>query len=164
MAADPAGTVTVAAEPFEKDDVQAMLDAMADELDARYGEGDPGYRTEVDATELAPPGGAFLVARLDGRAVGCGAVRVSSVAGVAEVKRMYVRPELRGRGISRLLLAALEQAARDLGYRAVRLETGDPQHEAVALYESSGYRRIPPYGRYADSAVTRCYEKPLGRP
>jgi GNAT superfamily N-acetyltransferase len=162
--------VVIAPEPFDGPDATALLDAMAEELTERYGGEDPDYRTEVSGRELDPPTGTFLVARRDGEAVACGAVRrwvphvdgVDQDPAVAEVKRMYVRPDARGRGLSRLLLAALEEAARDLGYAVVRLETGGPQHEAVALYESSGYRRIPAYGRYAASPLTMCFEKALG--
>jgi GNAT superfamily N-acetyltransferase len=75
---------------------------------------------------------------------------------------MYVAPAARGRGISRRLLAALEDAAARLGYRAIVLETGIRQQEAMALYESSGYTAIPNYGAYRESSLSRCYTKPLG--
>lgn len=153
--------LAVGPEPFDGPDVQALLDALADELDERYGGDDPTYRTEVSAAQFSPPGGRFLVGRVGGEAVACGGVRRLE-PGVGEIKRMYVRPDHRGRGLSRPLLAALEDAARDLGYATVRLETGEPQHEAVGLYESSGYHRIRPYGRYAWSPVNLCFEKAVG--
>lgn len=161
--------VTIAPEPFDGPEVAALLDAMADELNERYGDDDPEYRAEVTADQLVPPEGTFLVARRDGEVVAFGAVRRWSphAAGAGpgpragELKRMYVRPADRGRGLSRLLLTALEDAARDLGYTTVRLETGVPQHEAVRLYETSGYRRTAPYGRYAGSPLNVCFEKDL---
>jgi putative acetyltransferase len=74
---------------------------------------------------------------------------------------MYVAPESRGRGLSRALLAALEQEARGLGYSAVRLETGALQPEAIALYSSAGFEAIPCYGPYVDDPRSRCFEKTL---
>ena len=82
-------------------------------------------------------------------------------ADVGEVKRMYVEPAVRGRGLSKLLLSALEDAARRMGYIALRLETGDRQSEAVRLYESAGYRRIEPFGIYLHSPRSICFEKRL---
>jgi putative acetyltransferase len=105
----------------------------------------------------------FLVARdVAGKALGCGALRHLE-PGAAELKRMYVRPEARGRGLGRALLDALEAEARRLGIRVLRLETGFKQHEAVGLYERAGYRRIPCFGAYADGAVSICYEKEMER-
>lgn len=150
--------VEIGPEPFDGPDVQALIDAMTEELNERYGGDDPEYRTEVSVAQLSPPGGRFLVGRAGGEAVACGGVR-RLAPGVGELKRMYVRPDHRGRGLSRLLLAALEDAARDLGYATLRLETGEPQPEAVGLYRSSGYHAIEPYGRYAGSPVNLCFEK-----
>jgi GNAT superfamily N-acetyltransferase len=74
---------------------------------------------------------------------------------------MYVMPERRGTGLSRRMLGALEDEARGLGFRRVRLETGVYQHEALALYRSSGFEGIPRYGPYADDELSVCFEKPL---
>ena len=83
--------------------------------------------------------------------MGCGGVRILK-PGVAEIKRMYVVPEARGRGVARALLAALEDAARDLGYDRVRLDTGPRQLAAEHLYRSAGYEEIPDYnGNYMAS-------------
>jgi GNAT superfamily N-acetyltransferase len=81
-----------------------------------------------------------------------------------EVKRLYVLPPARGRGLSRELMAAAELSAADAGYRALQLETGLRQPEAVALYERSGYHRVPPYGHYRDSPQSVCFRKSLPRP
>ena len=103
----------------------------------------------------------FLVLRDDdGTAIGCGGIaRFDETRG--EVKRMYVVPGARGRGLGRALLDELESAARRLGYTSVVLETGDRQAQAVGLYESSGYVRIPCYPPYDSRSLSRCYEKRL---
>jgi GNAT superfamily N-acetyltransferase len=123
-----------------------VADAMAD-LAVRYGAN--GDDTPVNPAEFDPPDGAFMVAYLDGRPVGCGGWRSHRGADeVAEVKRMYTVPEARGRGIARAVLGAVEESARRSGRKRVILETGQRQPEAIALYEASGYERIPPFGYY----------------
>jgi GNAT superfamily N-acetyltransferase len=93
-----------------------------------------------------------------GRAVGCFAVRVIG-PGVAELKRMYVRPEARGSGLGRVLLAAAEERARELGCGTVRLDTAAPLTAALRLYRARGYRDIP---RYNDNpSATHWLEKRL---
>ena len=140
------------------DAAPSLIAAAVAELAERYdGAEDP----PVDPDELTPPRGAFLLAELDGEAVGCGGVRVLG-PGVAEIKRMYVVPEARGKGVGRALLAGLEGAATELGCTALRLETGLRQPEAIGLYEASGYRQIPRYGRWADSPLSVCFEKRVG--
>jgi GNAT superfamily N-acetyltransferase len=123
------------------------------------GEGDIGPTRE--AAMFEPPDGVFIVIRDDrGRAVGCGGVaRFDDRRG--ELKRMYVVPELRGRGLGRLLLEDLEAGARRLGFRSLVLETGDRQHEALGLYESFGYERIPCYPPYDSRSLSLCFEKRL---
>jgi GNAT superfamily N-acetyltransferase len=92
--------------------------------------------------------------------VSCGGV-CRYDAEIAEIRRMYVVPEQRGAGLSRLTLAALEDVARDLGYIRVLVETGVHQHEALALYRSSGFQEIPRYGPYVEDELSVCFEKPL---
>jgi GNAT superfamily N-acetyltransferase len=94
--------------------------------------------------DLAPPHGAFLVARLDGEPVGCGAVRLLDAA-TAEIKRMWISPAARGRGVARRLLGDLEGVAGALGCTVVRLDTSAHLTEAIGLYRSSGYVDIPAY-------------------
>ncbi len=101
---------------------------------------------------------AFVIAKIDERAVGCGALR-SITPEIAEIKRMFVRSNLRGRGISRQILKKLELTAHDLGYKKIWLETGGRQPEAIGLYESSGYHRIPCYGEYSNDPHSVCFEK-----
>jgi GNAT superfamily N-acetyltransferase len=81
--------------------------------------------------------------------------------GRAELKRMYVRPATRGRGISKAVLKALEDHATTLNATSLVLETGDRQDAALGLYERSGYSRIRCFGAYADSPSSICLEKPL---
>jgi GNAT superfamily N-acetyltransferase len=95
-------------------------------------------------SELRPPGGAYVVGYEGAEVVAGGGVRHLS-EGVGEIKRMYVRPEARSRGLARVLLVALEDEARSLGYRAVRLDTGPKQVHALALYRSAGYIDVDPY-------------------
>ena len=94
--------------------------------------------------ELRGPGGAYLVGYDGAEAVAGGGLRRLDDE-VAEIKRMFVRPAARSRGVARALLEALEQTARDLGYERVRLDTGPKQVHGLALYRSAGYMDVPPY-------------------
>jgi GNAT superfamily N-acetyltransferase len=132
----------------------AELDA---ELARRY---DDDAAIDASPAEFTPPTGRFVVALADGRPVACGGFRRLTPT-VAELKRMYVRPPERGRGLGRRLLADLEHAAREAGYAELWLETGTAQPEAMALYASAGYRLIPNFGQFADSPMSRCYAKSL---
>src|SRR5262249_20229100 len=100
---------------------------------------------------------AFFVTRVDDQAAGCGGVQFFGDE-YAEVKRMYVRPAFRGRGLGRLMLDRLSEHAREHGHTILRLETGIHQIESIALYEHYGFTRIPPFGKYWDDPVSRCYE------
>ncbi len=124
----------------------------------------PEPKGEVDDLqlhELEAPDGMFVVVYDEsGTALGCGGIR-RHADGVGEIKRMWVPPAHRGRGVSRVVLAALEDGARALGFERLVLETGIRQPEALALYESSGFTLIPNYGFFADSPLSRCYEKSL---
>lgn len=132
-------------------DLAGLLDAALAELVTKYGaEGRSAVRARA----------RYLVAYVGDRAAGCGVVQpLGEEAG--EIKRMYVAPEFRGQGIARKLLAALEDLALHLGYRSLYLATGDRQPEAIALYESSGYTPVEPYGKYAGQPLTRCYRKAM---
>jgi GNAT superfamily N-acetyltransferase len=142
--------------------VQALDERVQAEYVVRYGGPD---QTEMDASEFDPPAGVFLVGWADGVAVACGGFRAHGTDGAeavdAEVKRMFVPPEHRGNGYARLLLTALEDAARAAGYPRLILETGGAQPEAIALYASSGYVPIPGFGYYRDSPHNRCFAKLL---
>jgi len=122
------------------------------ELGERFEEGfDAGRSIPADAEDLRPPRGIFLVARLDGRPVGCGAVKVTE-PGTGSIKRMWVSPEMRGTGVGRRLLLALEKEAAGLGIGLLRLETNRSLHEAQALYRRNGYREVAAFNDdpYAD--------------
>jgi GNAT superfamily N-acetyltransferase len=136
-----------------------LLQRYYQELDARLPGGFDLQRTvAVSEAELVAPHGAFLVVNLAGSPVGCGAVRKLDKTS-AEIKRMWIDPAARGRGVGRCLLAALEEAARTLGCHTVRLDTSADLGEAMALYRSAGYRDIPPYN---DNAyATSWFEKEL---
>jgi ribosomal protein S18 acetylase RimI-like enzyme len=101
-----------------------------------------------------------MVVTVDGRAVACGAWQPLE-PGVAELKRMYVRPAYRGRGIARQLVVALEEEAFAAGRPVLRLETGTYLTRAIALYRSAGYRPIPVYGEYVGNPYSVCFEKRL---
>jgi GNAT superfamily N-acetyltransferase len=123
--------------------VQELTDAQQTELRARYG-GDSEPGVKPSAADVAV---VLIVRDDDGTPVGCGALRPLGPDS-AEVKRMYVVPQARGRGLSTLLLAGLEAAALDRGWTTLRLETGPEQPEAVALYTGAGYRPIGAFGHY----------------
>lgn len=131
----------------------------------RYGEGDV---TPVDAAHFAPPHGLYLIAYdPDGTPVASGGWRSQEggeegyADGDAEVKRMFVVRTARGRGLARLMLAALEDSARAAGRRRIVMETGTKQPEAIALYTSSGYEPIPRFGVYRFDEDSRCFGKAL---
>lgn len=136
-----------------------LIAELSAELSARYGDDGSG---RFDPADVEVERAAFVVARLDGEPVGCGALRPMDEQ-AAEVKRMYVRSSARGQGISKKILQKLEDLARDFGYQIVRLETGYKQPEAIHLYEKSGYRRIDNYGPYIGSEYNLCFEKSLGQ-
>lgn len=135
----------------------ALIEAVQQVYVARYGGRDA---TPVEPTEFAPPRGLFLVGRLAGEPIACGGWRVVE-PGLAELKRMYVASGFRGRGLSRILLAALEDSARSAGVTRLRLETGHRQPEAIRLYETSGYSRIDKFGVYRHDPGSTCYGKSL---
>lgn len=134
-----------------------LLAEVQQEYMIRYGGIDA---TPIMPGEFAPPGGAFLVACLGDRLIGCAGLRRHD-AGTVELKRMYVRSGHRRRGHGRALLHAVEARARALGYRRIILETGTAQPEASALYTEEGYRRIRGFGIHRDSPMSRCFAKRL---
>jgi len=146
-------------------DVATLVADVQAEYTVRYGEPDG---TPLRDDMFDPPQGAFFVGRLDGRPVAMGGWRLRSDLQpfgrpvlAAEIKRMYVAPHARRRGLARRVLAHLESTARATGAGAMVLETGTEQPEAIALYESSGYRLVEKFGHYTWSPMARCFGKPL---
>jgi ribosomal protein S18 acetylase RimI-like enzyme len=161
MGSPPPWTFT--AEPFDSPDAVALWAAYYTEVSDRWYLLNHRRRTDpaelereiaaVSWSELTPPTGQLIVARYDGEAAGCGGVRMIKGAEGAErldvrtgeLKRVYLRPEARGRGGARRLLAAIEEAARALGAERLVLDTREDLVEARALYARCGYTEIPPY-------------------
>ena len=144
-------------------DALRLIAEVQAEYVVRYGGPD---QTPLDPLMFEPPAGSFYVGYLDGVPVATGAWRRSGVealgsAATVEVKRMYVVPAARGRGLGRLMLACLEESAAAHGADVVVLETGLRQPEAIALYESAGYVPVPAFGYYRDVPLSRCYGRRL---
>jgi GNAT superfamily N-acetyltransferase len=138
-------------------DALALLAAAAREVRALYA---PEPDTAPPGNAPTPPRGVYLLAWIDGVAVGSGALRPLD-ATTAELRRLYVAPGARRAGVARAMLAELEQRARGFGYATLQLETGNRQHAALALYAACGWRRIAPFGPYCDDPTSVCFEKPL---
>jgi GNAT superfamily N-acetyltransferase len=124
-------------------ELMAELNALFDEQYRHRGRAvRPGSVTTPD--EMVPPAGAFLVGYDGGRAVAIGGLRDLG-GGICEIKRMYVAPEARSRGVGRALLDALEQAGRARGYARVRLDAGPEQQHSKVLFAATGYAEIAKY-------------------
>jgi putative acetyltransferase len=135
-----------------------LMRELSAEIALRYSDlGDDGSGSFSPSDALAPRS-AFVVARLGGQPVGCGALRPMDSES-AEIKRMFVAAKARRLGIGRRILVELERLAGECGYRVMRLETGNRQPEAIALYEGYGFCRIPPFGKYVGNPVSTCFEK-----
>ena len=146
------------------DDVAVLLvRAQWAELSARYGEPEPEPESIRNPGAFRAPTGAFLGLDIAGEAAGCGGLcrcgDNNDDDATAELKAVYVAPLHRGHGYGRLIVQALETRAARLGYRAVRLETGDAQPEAIALYQSLGYSQIDRFGIYRDLPRSLCFER-----
>ena len=131
-----------------------MLD---EDLQIRDGDAHPFYAqfNKIDKIRYV------VVAYENGQAVGCGAIKEYE-KGVAEVKRMFVKPEWRGRGIAKRILSELEGWANELSFSECILETGKNQPEAIGLYQKSGYQKIPNYGQYEGIQLSVCMRKSIG--
>ena len=133
-----------ATDPADPDARWCLAQYMA-ELDRRFAAGfDPARSLPLDRDEMVPPVGMFVVARLRGAPVGCGAFKRQD-DGSAYLKRMWVAPAARGLGVGRRLLADLESRARAAGATTAVLETNGTLAEAIALYRSAGYTEVPPF-------------------
>jgi putative acetyltransferase len=141
-------------------DAALLIEHLSMELGSRYGDDGAGA---FDPRDVQIPRAAFVIAYADDHPVGCGALKPFGLEtpAIAEIKRMFVEPDMRGQGLSRLILARLEQISLEFGYDTIRLETGLKQPEAIGLYERSGYCRIPCYGHYAQRPLSVCFEKQI---
>lgn len=140
-----------------------LITALNSELMAVFPEAGATHFS-LHGEQVADGQGAFLIAYLDHLAVGCGALRRLDEE-TAELKRMYVDPSVRGRGVGRALLDALEREARVLGVTRIILETGTRLVPAIKMYEAMGYVRIPLFGEYLSSPETSlCFGKSLTSP
>ncbi|MFF7240480.1 GNAT family N-acetyltransferase [Streptomyces collinus] len=151
---------------FDHPDAVKLNDEVQAEYHLRYGDG--GDATSLDATDFDPPRGAYLIVydELD-RPVATGGWRSQddngegNADGDAELKRMFVVSQMRGRGLARRVLAALEEDARAAGRLRMVLETGTKQPEAIALYTSCGYEPCEKFDYYRHYEDSRCYAKAL---
>ncbi|WP_189131830.1 GNAT family N-acetyltransferase [Wenjunlia tyrosinilytica] len=149
---------------YDHPDAVALTALVQREYEERYGGGDA---TSMEVGQFAPPRGLFLVGYADGAAVAMGGWRAQVRSpegysdGDAEVKRMYVSPDARGRGHARRILAALEDSARSAGRERMVLETGLKQPEAISLYRSCGYTDVSKFGLYRDEPLSVCLGKAL---
>jgi GNAT superfamily N-acetyltransferase len=150
---------------YDAPDAMKLNDLVQQEYIRRYGESDV---TPMDAAHFEPPQGLYLlVYDPAGTAVASGGWRAKDESpegfsdGDAEIKRMFVVPEARGRGLARALLAELEATAAATGRTRMVLETGLKQPEAIALYESSGYLPMPKFGVYRYDELSICMAKGL---
>ncbi|WAU85534.1 GNAT family N-acetyltransferase [Streptomyces sp. Qhu-G9] len=151
---------------FDHPDAVKLNDQVQAEYAVRYG--DEGDVTPLDASMFEPPFGLYLIAYdPEGRPVATGGWRTQDENdegysdGDAELKRMYVVDEVRGNGLARRILAALEDDARAAGRTRMVLETGNKQPEAIALYASSGYEPCVKFGHYRFHEDSRCFAKLL---
>jgi putative acetyltransferase len=149
-------TVMLCFESPNNGDAQRLIRQLDEDLIRRY----PALPAPhgLLSQDLVDPSFTFVIARIDGIAVGCGALRRLR-PDMGEIKRMFVVPEFRGRGIARRILEALESRARELRYVSVCLETGCGQPEAIGLYKSAGYYPIAAFGEYVGDPFSVCFQK-----
>lgn len=149
------------------DDPRAAVlrDSLDDEMQVRYTgrhDDDPGFAAKAAiAFAVHPEAVVATLLAVDESGVALGHAAVRDLDGRLEVKRVIVHPSARGRGVARALMAASEQVARERGADSLILQTGDRQPDAVALYESLGYRPIPVYEPYLPITNSLCFEKQL---
>lgn len=134
----------------------ALIRLLDSELKDRYG----ALQSEYDHFNVIEPNNTVVIAYSGNRAVGCGCFKAFDEFSV-EIKRMFVKPAYRKKGLARKILSDLEKWAAESGFSAAVLETGKNQPEAIAMYESSGYLRIPNFGQYAGMPNSVCMKKRL---
>lgn len=150
--------ITITQERPDTAEAIALIDELEDLLASFY---PPESRHGYNVEKLIAQGVAFFVLRDDGVAAACGGVQLFD-ADYGELKRMFVRPQFRGRGFARRILDQLAAYARERGVGVLRLETGVHQHEAIGLYASWGFGRIGPFGDYTDDPLSVYMERRIG--
>jgi GNAT superfamily N-acetyltransferase len=145
-------------EPFDTPESTALVSDYVAEIKAMYPEWTPDVPPRMDAGDVEPPDGRWLIAYRDGHAVGCAGLKRLDER-TAEIKRIYVEPEARGAGVARALITGLEAAAREAGYDTIRLDTGAKQHASVALFRSAGYAPIADYN--GNPVASHWFEKQI---
>jgi DNA-binding MarR family transcriptional regulator len=155
-----ASLIVVEPEPADSADARWCIAQYFDELGRRFEMGfDPTRSIPAAEADMTPPHGVLLIARLRGRPVGCGALKLHP-GEPTELKRMWVDPSVRGLGLGRRLLRELEQYAADAGVKTLRLETNGSLAEAIALYRSAGYDEVPAFND--EPYAHHWFEKRLG--
>ncbi|MCL4765230.1 MAG: GNAT family N-acetyltransferase [Hyphomicrobiaceae bacterium] len=149
--------ITIAPESPDQVEIAAFLAASDAYAHSLY---PPKSNHLVDLATLMAPNAHFVVARREGKALGCGAL-ILAEDGSGEVKRMWVQPEARKQGVGQRLLEVIEIAARERGVRVLRLETGIRQPEAIGLYSRCGFIECEPFGSYQPDPLSRFMEKRL---
>lgn len=143
--------------PLNDAELLELIRRLDEELWQLYGDVEEKYAP----FNRLPSNAIAVILYLDSAAVGCGALRPMEEVGVGELKRMYVLPTFRNRGVGAQIVSALERVAAAIGMGIIRLETGVLQPEAIRLYEKCGYERIDSYGPYANMTESICLEKLL---
>jgi putative acetyltransferase len=136
-------TLTLELTDRPTDDARTLIDELESELAGDFA---PEQRHGLSIERVFQPHILFYIARLDGEPVGCGGVAFDD--GFAEIKRMYVRPGVRGRGVAQAVLARLEAEAKARDVKRLTLETGDVLHAAIRVYERAGFTRCAAFGDY----------------
>lgn len=147
-------TLTIKRVDSNDEDFRILVSALDEDLAIRDGD-DHAFFAQYNKLDHIRH---VVLAYEDELPAGCGAIK-EYAPGIMEVKRMYVVPHLRGKGIASIVLKELESWAAELNYEKCILETGEKQPEAIALYQKNNYRIIPNYGQYADVVTSVCFEK-----
>jgi len=154
-----ASMITLAVEPADTPDARWCFDQYFAELNSRFEKGfDPGLSLSANPEELTPPSGLLILGRLQGRPIGCGALKFHKKE-PSELKRMWISASVRGLGVGRRLLAELERHARKAGVSVLRLETNRALHQAIQLYRRSGYVEVERFN--AEPYAHHWFEKQL---
>jgi GNAT superfamily N-acetyltransferase len=153
---DQSSFVTAFVDPWLPEVIDLLWE-MRRELDRIYGE---VTTSPPPQDEFLVPRAAFLVVRFEGKMAGCGAIKPWD-QNTAEVKRVYVTPSFRRKGIGKLIMNGLEKKAREIGYEGMFLETADRQREALEMYSKLGYHRVPCQGNKHWKEWSVCLEKEL---